>query len=94
MDLFSRMSILTFFTRICFCGCQICEIDINQYCACKCNHFSHVKHTDLIHELCFSIRKTRDILQYLAIKMKALSIISNYPTRRTRVYQYAIINYG
>ena len=62
------------------------EIDINQYRACKCNYFSHVKHTDIILEICFSISKTKDILQFLTINMKALSIISNYPTRRARVY--------
>ena len=62
------------------------EIDINQYRACKCNYFSHVKHTDIILEICFSISKTKDILQFLTINMKALCIISNYPTRRARVY--------
>ena len=62
VDLFSQMPILTFFTRIYFCSCQICEIDINQYCACKCHYFSHVEHTDIILELRFSIPKTKDIL--------------------------------
>ena len=62
------------------------EIDINQYRACKCNYFSHVEHTDIILEICSSIPKTKDILQFLTINMKALSIISNYPTRRVRVY--------
>ena len=62
------------------------EIDISQYRACKCNYFSYVKHTDIILEICFSIPKTKDILKFLAINMKVLSIISNYPTLRARVY--------
>ena len=37
--------------------------DIDQHRACKCNCFSQFKHTDLILELCFNMRITKDILQ-------------------------------
>ena len=72
---------------MCSCYCEETkEIDINQYRACKCNYFSHLKHTDIILEICFSIPKTKDILQFLTLNMKALYNISNYPTRRASVY--------
>ena len=45
------------------------EIDINQYCAWKCNYFSHVKDIDRTLEICFSIPKTKDILQFLTINI-------------------------
>ena len=44
------------------------EIDINQYCACKCNYFSHVKDIDRTLEICFSTPKTKDILQFLKVQ--------------------------
>ena len=87
-DLFLRLP------NICSCYCEETKtsfkitkagIDINQCRACKCNYFCQAKHTNIILEICFSIPKTKDILQFLTINMKALSIISNYPTRRAQV---------
>ena len=81
--------------NICSCYCEEtknrfkiteAEIDVNQYRACKCNYFSHVKQTYIILEICFTISKTKYILQFLTINMKALSVISNYSTMRARVY--------
>ena len=68
-NLFSRLP------NMCLCYCEetkisfkITETEIdnnqNQYRACKCNYFSHVKHSDMILEICFSIPKTKDILQF------------------------------
>ena len=34
-------------------------IDINQYRACKCNHFSDVKYADIVLGICFSIGKLK-----------------------------------
>ena len=49
-------------------------IDISRYRACKYNYFSHVKHTHIVLEICFSISITKDILEFLTIS-SSLSLL-------------------